>query len=90
MASPSAEPATPALIDVKSPCVGYFWAAGRPLAVGDSFEAGDIIASVSALGLANDVEAPATGTLVELLVEPEQSVEFGQVLARIRPPGVNP
>lgn len=97
MRTPKAAPApthtkaeTPTLADVKSPCVGYFRADRRPLAVGDSIEAGDIIATVAALGLANDIEAPASGTLVELLVEPEQAVEFGQVLARIRPPGANP
>jgi len=84
------EPETPALIDVKSPCVGYFRSDRRPLTLGDTIEAGDIIATVAALGLANDVESPASGTLVELLVEPEQAVEFGQVLARIRPSGANP
>lgn len=86
----AAEPETPALIDVKSPCVGYFRFDRKPLTLGESVEAGSTIATVAALGLANDVEAPATGTLVELLVEPEQAVEFGQVLARIRAPGANP
>lgn len=67
-----------------SPLVGYYKPGKEPLAAGARVEKGSVIAVVAALGLANDVEAAYTGEIVEVLVEPEQPVEFGQPLATVR------
>jgi len=67
-----------------APLVGYFRPGKAPLKVGDRVEKGSIVAVVAALGLANDVEAPYGGEILEIFVEPEQPVEFGQPLARVR------
>jgi len=68
---------------VTAPMVGYYRAG--TLEVGAKVKKGDIIAAVAALGLANDIEAPADGEIDEVFVEPNQPVEYGQVLARIKP-----
>jgi acetyl-CoA carboxylase biotin carboxyl carrier protein len=75
----------PALVDVKAPLVGYAREARVPLEVGQTVERGQVLAVIEALGLANDVESPAAGEVVEVLVVPGQPVEYGQVMARVKP-----
>lgn len=69
------------------PCslVGYYQPAAKPLSVGDAIAVGQVIAVVNALGIANEVESPVAGEVVEVLVEPNQAVEYGQILARVKP-----
>lgn len=74
----------PQLIPIKADLVGYYREVKKPLAVGASIKAGDVVAVVAALGIANDVESKVSGEVVEVLVEPGQPVEYGQVLARVR------
>ncbi|CAN5419711.1 acetyl-CoA carboxylase biotin carboxyl carrier protein [soil metagenome] len=69
--------------EIKSSLVGYYKPAKTPLAVGLTVSKGDVVAVITALGIPNDIESPASGTISEVLVEPNQPVEFGQVLARI-------
>lgn len=64
--------------------VGYFRESSEPLSVGRVIERGEVIASISALGLANDVESAVSGEILEVLVEPGQAVEYGQVLAKVK------
>ena len=45
---------------------------------------GEIVASIAALGLNNDVESPVSGEIIEVLVKPDQAVEFGQALALVK------
>ena len=73
------------LIDVRSTLVGYYRAAKTPLQVGAVVKEGDVVAIIGALGIANDIESPASGEVIEVLVEQNQPVEYGQVLARILP-----
>lgn len=77
----SVEPGT---LEVVAPCVGYFQEARTPLLAGARVSTGDVVASITALGLANDVESPSDGEIVEVLAQPGDAVEFGQPLARIR------
>ena len=77
----------PGVAAVEAPCVGYFQQGRNPLAEGRSVQQGEILASIVVLGLANDVESPHTGEVIEVLVEEGQPVEFGQPLARMK---VNP
>lgn len=70
--------------DLTAPLVGYYREAASPLEVGKRVEKGDVVAVIAALGLANDVESPVAGEVVELLVANGQAVEFGQALARLK------
>ncbi|CAN5627175.1 hypothetical protein BH11ARM2_BH11ARM2_05420 [soil metagenome] len=74
----------PALLEIRSPLVGYYRAAKAPLAPGVKVTKGDRVASVEALGLLSDIESKVAGEVVELLVEEGQSVQYGQVLARVK------
>jgi acetyl-CoA carboxylase biotin carboxyl carrier protein len=73
------------LAEVASHLVGYFREGEIPLRVGAVVRSGDIVGTIAALGLANDVECPIEGEVVEVCVEPGAAVEYGQVLAKVRP-----
>ncbi|HRF59968.1 MAG TPA: hypothetical protein PLH94_08655 [Fimbriimonadaceae bacterium] len=75
---------TQALRDLTAPLVGYYREATPPLEIGKRIEKGDVVAIIAALGLANDVESPVTGEVVELLVANGQAVEYGQAIARVK------
>jgi acetyl-CoA carboxylase biotin carboxyl carrier protein len=72
------------LFDIKAPLVGYYSQAMPGLASGITVSKGDVIASISALGLANDVESPQEGEIVEVLVADGDPVMYGQVIARMK------
>jgi acetyl-CoA carboxylase biotin carboxyl carrier protein len=73
------------LLPVKATHVGYFRADGGKLSVGQTIGKGDVVASIASLGLANDVESAVSGEIVEVLVKDGDAVQFGQVLAQVRP-----
>ncbi len=79
-----AESAEPASQAIPATLVGYYREAPIPLRAGAKIQAGDVVAVISALGIANDVESKVTGEVVEVLVQPGQAVEFGQPLARVQ------
>ncbi len=68
---------------IKAPFVGFFREAAKAMTEGDRIEKGDVIGVIEALGIANDVESRWSGRISEVLVLPDQPVEFGQPLARI-------
>jgi biotin carboxyl carrier protein len=70
---------------IKSPIVGYYRVGPMALVAGKNVKKGDVVASVSALGISNDVESQVSGEILEVLVQDGQSVEFGQVLAKVKP-----
>lgn len=72
-------------VAVTAPMVGTFYAAPKPgaspfVAVGDRVEPGSVLCIVEVMKLMNSIEAPEAGTVVRILVENEQAVEFGQPL----------
>jgi len=69
-----------------SPAVGVFRSVAT---VGTAVRAGDRIAVVDLLGIAQDVVAPADGVLVEVFAETGEAVEFGEELALIEVPGAS-
>jgi acetyl-CoA carboxylase biotin carboxyl carrier protein len=83
-----AEPAVPAAPEghtVKSPMVGTFYRSASPGAaafveIGDTVAQGDTLCIVEAMKLMNEIEADAAGTIMAILVENGQAVEFGQPL----------
>jgi len=82
-------PGAPAgeLIDVTLPQMGESVAEGTVLEwlkrVGDRVEADETIVEVSTDKVDAEVPAPVTGTIAEILVEPDETVGVGAVLCRI-------
>ncbi|MCG9894174.1 MAG: hypothetical protein MH204_01705 [Fimbriimonadaceae bacterium] len=69
-------------VAVLAQVVGRF-AALPEFQAGGKVSKGDRLGVVRALGLANDVVAPADGILAEVLIEDGRPVEFGMTLAWI-------
>lgn len=70
---------------VKSPMVGTFYRASSPNAkpfaeVGQQVKEGDAICIIEAMKIMNEIEADKSGTIVKILAENGQPVEFGQSL----------
>jgi len=78
------------LYEQKSPIVGTFYRAPSPGAppfveVGQHVSAGQVLCIIEAMKLMNEIESEISGTIVEILPENAQPVEYGEVLFRIRP-----
>lgn len=78
------------LIDICSPIVGTFYRSASPDAapfvnVNDSIQNGDVLCIIEAMKLMNEIEAEMSGTVVEILVENGQPVEYNQLLFRVKP-----
>lgn len=86
-ATASGEPVSeaPAYSEVKATLVGYAQPARNAVEVGNVIEPGQIVASITALGISTDVESPIGGEVVEVLFEANQAVEYGQPLLRVKP-----
>lgn len=81
-AAPAAD-ALPAGHVVKAPMVGTFYAASTPGApafatVGQQVKAGETIGIIEAMKMFNQIEADVSGTVVAVLVENGQPVEFDE------------
>jgi acetyl-CoA carboxylase biotin carboxyl carrier protein len=75
---------------VTSPIVGTFYRAPNPdaepyIKVGDAVERGQILCIVEAMKLMNEIECDVRGTVVKVLPENAQPVEYGEPLFLIRP-----
>jgi len=79
------EVAEPEFLAIKANHVGYFRDEGGKLEVGQVISKGDVVASIATLGLANDVESTVTGEIVEVLVMDGDAVQYGQVIAWVKP-----
>ena len=84
-AAAEAAPAAAAKNAVTSPMVGTVYLSPEPGAkafinVGDKVKKGDTLMLVEAMKTFNPVEAPAAGTVKEILVSDSQPVEFGEPL----------
>ena len=78
------------LIESRSPIVGTFYQSSSPdappfVAVNDTIKKGDVLCIIEAMKLMNEIEAEVSGTIVEILVENGQAVEYDQPLFRIKP-----
>jgi len=72
-------------IEIKSPMVGTYYAAPAPDAdnfvkIGDQITSGQTLCIVEAMKVMNEIEAEESGTLMKILVENGQPVEFDQPL----------
>jgi acetyl-CoA carboxylase biotin carboxyl carrier protein len=82
-AAPVVESGLPAGHVVKAPMVGTFYAASTPgapafAAVGQQVKAGETIGIIEAMKMFNQIEADVSGTVVAVLVENGQPVEFDE------------
>ncbi len=68
-------------IDIISPVTGTVWKIER--AVGDTVSEGDVIMILESMKMEIPVEAPESGVLASLSVEPGNSVDEDQVLGRV-------
>ena len=91
-AAPAAAPVVAAAPDranaVKSPMVGTVYLKPSPEAapfvkVGDKVTAGQTLLIVEAMKTMNPIPAPKAGTVIEIIVEDAQPVEFGEPLVVI-------
>ncbi|MGR9045769.1 MAG: acetyl-CoA carboxylase biotin carboxyl carrier protein [Gammaproteobacteria bacterium] len=70
---------------VKSPMVGTFYRSASPgakpfIELGQSVQMGDTLCIIEAMKILNQIEADKSGTVVQILVENGQPVEYDQPL----------
>jgi acetyl-CoA carboxylase biotin carboxyl carrier protein len=90
--SASSEPAADAVPEgqlVRAPMVGTFYAASSPeaenfVSLGQQVSMGDTLCIIEAMKMFNQIESDFAGTVVAILVENGQPVEFDQPLFVIR------
>ena len=75
---------------ITSPIVGTFYRAPAPDAkpyveVGDHVEEETVVCIVEAMKVMNELKAGCRGTIVKILAENAQTVEYGQTLFLVRP-----
>lgn len=74
---------------INSPMVGTFYASSAPdkpayVKVGDKVKKGQVVCIVEAMKLMNEIESEVDGEIVEILVNNEDMVEFGQPMFVIK------
>ena len=77
-------------IEVTSPMVGTYYRSPAPDApsyvdVGSHIGPGTVLCIIEAMKLMNEIESDVEGTVVKIMVENAQPVEFGQLLFLIDP-----
>lgn len=85
-----AEESSERLVDITSPTVGTFYAAPSPddppfVKVGSRVDPDTTVCVVEAMKVFNQIPAEVSGTIVEVLVNNGDPVEYGQPLFRVRP-----
>ncbi|USO00683.1 MAG: acetyl-CoA carboxylase, biotin carboxyl carrier protein [Alphaproteobacteria bacterium] len=78
------------LINIKSPMVGTLYISPSPekpafIQKGATVKKGDVLFIVEAMKVMNEVKSTCSGIVDEILVTNQCSVEFDQVLARVKP-----
>lgn len=91
-ATGAAAPAAPAkqFLEIKSPMVGTFYAKPGPdkddyVKVGSRVSDDTVVCKIEAMKIFNDLPAGVAGTIVEVVAQNAQFVEFDQVLFRVDP-----
>ncbi|GGJ10267.1 acetyl-CoA carboxylase biotin carboxyl carrier protein [Paenibacillus hunanensis] len=94
--APAATPAAttpeadPTLHKIVSPMVGTFYRSPSPekgpfVNAGDKVNGKSVVCIIEAMKLMNELEAEVNGTIVEVLAENGQLVEYGQPLFLVKP-----
>ena len=84
-----AEQEDPNLSVIKSPMVGTFYRAPSPesssfVEVNSKVTQETVVCIIEAMKVMNEIQAEQQGTVVEILVENGQAVEFGQPLFKVK------
>lgn len=84
-AAPPAAPPPANVVEIRSPIVGTFYRAPAPDAspfvqVGSDVRPGTVLCIVEAMKLMNEIESDVAGTILKIMVENGQPVEYDQVL----------
>lgn len=87
-AAPSTEPKEN-FKEIVSPMVGTFYSSPSPeaapyIAVGSTVSEGAVVCIIEAMKVMNEVKSEISGTIVEIVAENGKSVQYGQVLFRVR------
>lgn len=74
---------------IKSPFVGTFYAApgpGKPAysKVGDKVKVGQALCVLEAMKIMNEIDSDVNGEIIEICVDNESLVEFGQAIFKIK------
>ena len=88
-AAPSPEPKTENFKEITSPMVGTFYTSPSPeaapyVSVGSAIIEGSVVCIVEAMKVMNEIKSEISGTIVEIVAENGKSVQYGQVLFRVR------
>jgi acetyl-CoA carboxylase biotin carboxyl carrier protein len=75
--------------EITSPFVGTFYGSPSPdeaayVKVGDKVSKGQVLCIVEAMKIMNEIESEVSGEIVEICVENENYVEYGQALFKIK------
>ena len=78
------------LLEIKSPTPGTFYSSPKPgepafVKLGAKVNPDTVVCLIEAMKLYNEVQAECAGVIVEVLVENQQAVEYGQVLFKVDP-----
>lgn len=70
---------------VKSPMVGTFYRSSSPgakpfIEIGSQVKEGETVCIIEAMKILNEIEADKSGTIIQILCENGQAVEYGQPL----------
>jgi acetyl-CoA carboxylase biotin carboxyl carrier protein len=90
-ATPTIEaPAATNYVEVKSPMIGTFYRSANPesdnfVSVGDSVTEGQTVCIIEAMKLFNEIESEVSGTIVKVLVDNAQPIEYDQPLFLVDP-----
>lgn len=90
--SESAKPAAAgqAYKEIKSPMVGTFYRSGNPekppyVEIGQKVKKGDVVCVIEAMKLFNEIESEISGTVVKVMLDNAQPVEYDQALFLVEP-----
>jgi acetyl-CoA carboxylase biotin carboxyl carrier protein len=89
VAAATAAPDEPGVSYIKSPMVGTFYRSGSPesppfVDIGAKVEEKTVICIIEAMKIMNEIQAETKGSILEVLVENGQPVEYGQRLFKIK------
>ncbi|HIJ70203.1 MAG TPA: acetyl-CoA carboxylase biotin carboxyl carrier protein [Planctomycetes bacterium] len=78
------------LAEIKSPIVGTFYSASSPdsqpyVDIGTRVSPDTVVCIVEAMKVMNEIKAETSGTIVEVLCETGEAVEYGQLLFKVKP-----
>ncbi|QTY28192.1 acetyl-CoA carboxylase biotin carboxyl carrier protein [Flavobacterium sp. CS20] len=78
------------LVTIKSPIIGTFYRKPSPdkpvfVEVGDTIKEGDVLCTIEAMKLFNEIESEVSGKIVKVLVDDATPVEFDQPLFLVDP-----